>query len=58
MGGEKSVLTHCRRSQREFGNLAGDQIEIGRLLGVVGENLKESGVVDAVVVIMATVDID
>ena len=53
MSGQKAVLADDGRRQREFGDLARDQIEVGRLGGALGHDLDEAGVVDAVVVVMA-----
>ena len=58
MRGQEAVLADCRRGQRQLGDLARDQVEIGRTLCVVGEYLEEAGVVDTVVVIMTTVHVE
>ena len=58
MGGQKAILTDRGRRQGQLGDLAGDQIEIGRLLGALAEDLGESGVVDAVVVVVRAVDVE
>jgi hypothetical protein len=53
MGGEEAVLADDRGSQRQLGDLAPDQVEVGRLGRVLGHDLDEAGVIDAVVVVMA-----
>ena len=43
--------------QGELGRLAGDQVQVGGLLRVLGHGLEEPGVVDRVVVVVARVDV-
>jgi hypothetical protein len=53
VGGEEAVLADDRRRQRQLGDLAPDQVEVGGLGGVLGHHLDEAGVVHAVVVVVA-----
>ncbi len=50
--GEISVLGQKARGEGQLGDAMGHQIEIGRLLDVASEDLKEAGIVDRVVVVM------
>ena len=53
MRGQKSVLGHDAGIERQFGQTVGNQIQIGRGLGVAGKHLEKAGVIHAVVVVMA-----
>ncbi len=44
--------------QRQLGDAVGDDVEIGRRLHVLGEQLEEAGVVDAVVVVVPGVHVE
>ena len=56
--GQKAVLGHDRRGQRELRQLAANQVQVRGLLGIPGHELRKTGVVDTVVVIMAAMDIE
>ena len=55
---EEPVLGDDPRVQRELGDAVGDEIEVGHFLHVLGEQLKESGVVHGVIVVMAGVHVE
>ena len=57
VGGQKAVLSDRRRGQRQLGDLATDQVQVGCLLGVGTEDLEEAGVVDAMVIIVAAMHV-
>ncbi len=58
MGGEEAVHADDGRGQRQFGGLARDHVQVGGSLGVLGEDLDESGVVDAVEVVVGAMHVE
>ena len=56
--GQEAVLGDDARGQRQLGDAVGDDVQVGRGLGVLGEDLEEAGVVDAVVVVVPGVDVE
>ena len=57
MRGQEAVLGDDTRRQRQLGDAVGDDIEVRCLLGIGGKQLEETGVVDAVVVVVARVHV-
>ena len=58
MRGEEAVLGHGGGREGQFGDLARDEVQIRRTLGVAGEHLEEACVVDAVEIVMAAVHVE
>ena len=58
VSGQEAVLAHYRGGEREFRELAANQVQVRGLLGIPGHDLRETGVVDAMVVVMAAMDIE
>ena len=58
VGGEEAVLRYHRRGQAQFGHLAADQVQVRGALGVLGKDLEESSVVDAVIVVVTAVHVE
>jgi hypothetical protein len=58
VGGEEAVLGDDAGIERQLGDAVGDEVEVGRRLGVLGEQLEEAGVVDAVVVVVPGVHVE
>ena len=54
---EKAVLRHDAGRERQFRDAVRDEVEVGGMLGIRGEQLEEAGVVDAVVVVVARVHV-
>jgi hypothetical protein len=54
---EKAVLRHDARRERQFRDAVRDEVEVGGLLRVRGEELEETGVVDAVVIVVSRVHV-
>jgi hypothetical protein len=57
VGGQESVLGDGAGSERQLGDPVADDVQVGRGLGVLREDLKEAGVVDAVVVVVPGVHV-
>ena len=57
VGRQEAVLADDGRGQRQLGELARDQVQVGGLGGALGHHLDEAGVVDAVVVVVAGVHV-
>jgi hypothetical protein len=57
VGGEEAVHGDDGRGQRQLGGLAADQVQVGGFLGALGEHLDETGIVHAVVVVVAAVHV-
>jgi hypothetical protein len=57
VGRQEAVLRHHAGGQRQLGDAVGDDVQVGRRLGVLGEHLKEARVVDAMVVVMTGVHV-
>ena len=55
---QKAILSNNRRGQCKFGYFSSDQIQISRFLGILAEYLKKSGVINAVVVVVPTMDVE
>ena len=58
VAGEEAVLRADARVERQLGDAVRDQVEVGRLLHVLGEELEEAGVVDRVIVVVAGVHVE
>jgi hypothetical protein len=58
VGGQEAVLGHRAGVQGELGDAVGDDVEVGRGLGVLRKDLEEAGVVDAVVVVVPGVHVE
>jgi hypothetical protein len=58
VAGEETVLRDDARVQRELGDPVRHQVEVGRLLHVLGEELEEARVIHAVVVVVAGVHVE
>jgi hypothetical protein len=58
VGGQEAVLGHRAGVQGELGDAVGDDVEVGCGLGVLGEYLEETRVVDAMVVVVPGVDVE
>ena len=58
VGGQEAVLRDDAGVQRQLGDAVGDDVEVGRRLHVLGEQLEEAGVVDAVVVVVSGVHVE
>ncbi len=56
--GQEAVLSDRAGGQRQLGDAVGDDVQVGRRLGVLGEELEEAGVVDAVVVVVPGVHVE
>ncbi len=54
---QEPVLRQHARGERQLGDAVRDQVEVGGLLRVLGEELEEPRVVDGVIVVVAGVDV-
>ena len=57
MGGEKPVLGDDAGIQRKLRGAVSDEVQVRGMLGVLGEQLKEAGVIDAMIVVVSGVDV-
>ena len=55
---EEPVLRADPGVERQLGDAVSDQVEVRDLLDVLGEELKETGVVDRVVVVVTAMDVE
>ncbi len=58
VGGEEAVLADRAGGEREFGDFAGDEVEVRRFLRAFAEDLEEARVVHQVIVVVARVHVE
>ena len=58
MGGEEAILRADAGRESELGDAVRNDVEIADFLGALAEDLEEAGVIDAVVIVMARMNVE